>query len=97
MEGSVQGPVEGSVEGTARVGIRVDRDICVGSGACALFEPEFFDQSEEDGLVLQRAREAGPEALPALRVAAARCPARAIALVPLAGDGQESGERYRAD
>jgi len=72
---------------TARVEIRVDRDSCVGSGACALFEPEFFDQSEDDGLVVQRVREAGPEALPALRTAASRCPARAIVLVPCDGQG----------
>ncbi|MFE5895095.1 ferredoxin [Streptomyces sp. NPDC002285] len=83
------------MENAARVAIRVDRDLCVGSGACALFEPEFFDQSEEDGLVLPRVHEAGPEALPALRVAASRCPARAIALVPF--DGQGSAARGRTD
>ncbi|MDT7839103.1 ferredoxin [Streptomyces justiciae] len=78
---------------TARVGIRVDRDSCVGSGACALFEPEFFDQSEEDGLVVLRAREAGAEALPALRRAASRCPARAITLVPSDGQGSAGWDR----
>ena len=88
-------PPPGAARSTARVGIRVDRDTCVGSGACALFEPEFFDQSEEDGLVLPRVREAAPEALPALRAAASRCPARAISLVPL--DGQGSGARDRTD
>ncbi|MCW8375674.1 ferredoxin [Streptomyces justiciae] len=78
---------------TARVGIRVDRDSCVGSGACALFEPEFFDQSEEDGLVVPRVREAGAEALPALRRAASRCPARAITLVPSDGQGSAGWDR----
>ncbi|WP_329337689.1 ferredoxin [Streptomyces sp. NBC_00663] len=86
----------------ARVEIRVDRDSCVGSGACALFEPDFFDQSEEDGLVVPRVREAGPEALPALRTAASRCPARAIVLVPADGpegacDGQASAGWDRSD
>jgi ferredoxin len=81
------------VDGAARVGIRVDRGICVGSGACALFEPEFFEQSEEDGLVLLRVREAGPEALPALRVAASRCPAGAIALMPSDVQGSAAGDR----
>ncbi|WP_369227833.1 ferredoxin [Streptomyces sp. R39] len=76
----------------------MDRDSCVGSGACALFEPAFFDQSEEDGLVLPRVREAGPEALPALRAAASRCPARAISVVSLDGhDGPAGGARDRTD
>jgi len=88
-------PVAGADEGAARVGIRVDRDSCAGSGVCALFEPRFFDQSEEDGLVLPRVREAAPEALPALRAAAARCPAGAITLVAL--DARESAARDRAD
>lgn len=83
------------VEDAARVVIRVDRGSCVGSGACALFEPEFFEQSEEDGLVLPRVREAGPEALPALRAAASRCPVSAIELVP--SDGPGSAGRDRAD
>ncbi|MEV5845562.1 ferredoxin [Streptomyces sp. NPDC051985] len=102
-------PLPGAARSPARVGILVDRDTCVGSGACALFEPEFFDQSEEDGLVLPRVREAAPEALPALRAAASRCPARAISLslVSLDGhdgqdgydgqDGQTSGARDRTD
>jgi ferredoxin len=81
------------VEGAARVGIRVDRGICVGSGACALFEPEFSEQSEENGLVLPRVREAGAEALPVLRVAASRCPAGAIALVPSDGQGSAGWDR----
>lgn len=83
----------GNAAVTARVRIQVDRDSCVGSGACALFEPEFFDQSEDDGLVVPRAREAGPEALPALRRAASRCPARAIALVPSEGQGSAGWDR----
>ncbi|MEV6510254.1 ferredoxin [Streptomyces sp. NPDC051642] len=88
-------PVAGGDGGAARVGIRVDRDSCAGSGVCALFEPGFFDQSEEDGLALPRVREAGPEALPALRAAAARCPAGAITLVAL--DARESAVGDRAD
>ncbi|MGW6739457.1 ferredoxin [Streptomyces sp. NPDC055025] len=88
-------PVTGADGGAARVGIRVDRDSCAGSGVCALFEPRYFDQSEEDGLALSRVREAAPEALPALRAAAARCPAGAITLV--APDARESAAGDRAD
>ncbi|MFG2937483.1 ferredoxin [Streptomyces sp. NPDC048282] len=88
-------PVTGADGGTARVGIRVDRDSCAGSGVCALFEPRYFDQSEEDGLALPRVREASPEALPALRAAASRCPAGAITLV--APDARESVAGDRAD
>ncbi|MFI6726992.1 ferredoxin [Streptomyces sp. R-74717] len=88
-------PVAGVDGGVGRVAIRVDRDRCAGSGVCALFEPRFFDQSDEDGLVLPRVREAAPEALPALRAAAGRCPAGAIALVAL--DAPEGTTRDRSD
>ncbi|WP_328685226.1 ferredoxin [Streptomyces sp. NBC_00343] len=87
--------VAGVAGGGARVGIRVDRDRCAGSGVCALFEPRFFDQSEEDGLALPRVHEAGPEALPALRAAAVRCPAGAITLVSI--DARASAVGDRAD
>lgn len=80
------------VAGAARIEIQVDRDSCVGSGVCALFEPDFFDQSEDDGLVLPRVRDAAPEALQALRVAASRCPARAIVLVPSEVQGNAAGD-----
>lgn len=61
--------------------IRVDRERCVASGQCALFVPEVFDQSEEDGRVV--VLDAGPAAaaLPSVRAAAGRCPAGAISLV----------------
>ncbi|MFI7498081.1 ferredoxin [Streptomyces sp. NPDC049687] len=72
----------------ARVGIRVDRDRCASTGLCALFSPEFFDQSETDGRVLPRARDAALGALPALRAAAARCPAEAITVVAPSGRGE---------
>ncbi|MET9089776.1 ferredoxin [Streptomyces sp. NPDC004237] len=88
-------PVTGADGSAARVEIRVDRDSCAGSGVCALFEPRYFDQSEEDGLALPRVREAAPEALPALRAAASRCPAGAITLV--ASDARESAAGDRAD
>lgn len=68
-------------EDQAAVVIRVDRDRCAAAGLCVLFEPDFFDQSETDGRVLPRVREAGPEALPALQEAAARCPAEAITVM----------------
>lgn len=86
-------PAEGPDGGAARVGIRVDRDRCAGSGVCALFEPAFFDQSQEDGRVLPRVREAAPEALPALRAAAGRCPGGAIALVLPDAPGSAATDR----
>ncbi|MCX4238919.1 MULTISPECIES: ferredoxin [Streptomyces] len=88
-------PVTGADGGAANIGIRVDRDRCAGSGVCALFEPRYFDQSEEDGLALPRVREAAPEALPVLRAAASRCPAGAITLV--VPDTRESAAGDRAD
>jgi ferredoxin len=73
------------VVSAGRIGIRVDRDSCAGSGACALFVPEYFDeyfdQSDEDGLVLPRVHDAPVEALPELRSAVRRCPAAAIDLL----------------
>ena len=32
--------------------VRVDREVCVGAGMCALTEPEVFDQDPEDGRVV---------------------------------------------
>lgn len=58
--------------------IEVDQDACVGSGQCVLTAPDVFDQRDEDAIVelLDAAPAAGQ--WPAVRNAAAGCPAAAI-------------------
>jgi ferredoxin len=58
--------------------IEVDPDVCIGSGMCALTDPDVFDQSEEDGTVVlldgQPARDHQERARQAQRL----CPSGAI-------------------
>lgn len=60
--------------------VRVDEAKCCGAGQCVLIAPEVFDQSDEDGIVVLLAPEPAPDRHPAVREAAAVCPAAAIAL-----------------
>ncbi|KPI05699.1 hypothetical protein OK074_4414 [Actinobacteria bacterium OK074] len=60
--------------------VRVDRVRCVGSGLCMSYVPAVFDQSDDDGKVLLKARHPGTDTAAAVRDAAARCPAGAITL-----------------
>jgi ferredoxin len=59
--------------------IEVDRDRCVGSGACEALAPEVFEVDDDGALVVHRP-EPGEEELPDVRDAVAACPTRALSL-----------------
>ncbi|MGI5200623.1 ferredoxin [Spirillospora sp. CA-108201] len=62
------------------VRIVADHDRCLGAGQCALFAPEVFDQSDEDGTVVLLT-ESPPEDLHEdVRRAARMCPNQVISL-----------------
>jgi ferredoxin len=56
------------------------REVCVGSGMCALTAPEVFDQDEE-GLVTVLDAEPGFEAGALVREAGMLCPSGAVRVV----------------
>lgn len=60
--------------------IEIDIDKCVGAGVCVLAAPDVFDQNDEDGLVIVLDEKPSVPHLPAVRDAAARCPAAVIRL-----------------
>ncbi|MDT0269013.1 (4Fe-4S)-binding protein [Streptomyces sp. DSM 44915] len=60
--------------------IEVRPEVCVGAGQCVLTAGRFFDQGEDDGLVVLRRTEPGPAETAEVREAADRCPAGAITL-----------------
>jgi ferredoxin len=64
-------------KGTA-MKVRVDDGKCCGAGQCVLLAPEVFDQRDEDGIVVLLDPEPAPDLRPAVREAAAVCPAAAI-------------------
>lgn len=66
-------------EGTT-VRVAVDQDKCCGAGSCVLTAPEVFDQREEDGIVVLLDPAPATALHPAVREAAAVCPASAITL-----------------
>lgn len=68
----------GMTGGRPAMRVRVDREACCGSGQCAMIAPEVFDQDEDDGLVLLLDAAPPEPAHPAVREAAAVCPASAI-------------------
>ncbi|GEC08244.1 ferredoxin [Streptomyces spinoverrucosus] len=60
--------------------VTVHENKCCGAGQCVLLAPEVFDQREDDGIVLLLDAAPPDDLLPAVREAAAVCPAAAIAL-----------------
>ncbi|MGW9556284.1 ferredoxin [Nocardiopsis sp. NPDC055551] len=58
--------------------VRVDREVCVGAGMCALTEPEVFDQDPEDGRVVLSEPVPPPESFDRVDEAADVCPSGAI-------------------
>jgi ferredoxin len=60
-----------------RMKVVVDRDKCVGSGACVLAAPGFFTQ-DEDGIVELIAEQVGPADEQAVLDAIDACPAAVI-------------------
>ena len=61
--------------------VEVDEPKCIAAGQCVLTAPEVFDQRDEDGIVVLLTDEPGAELHPAVRDAAALCPAAAIRVV----------------
>jgi ferredoxin len=59
--------------------IAADRDLCVGSGACELLAPEFFEVGE-DGVVRVLQPQPGQADEDAVRDAVAQCPTGALGL-----------------
>ncbi|MFD5805801.1 MULTISPECIES: ferredoxin [unclassified Streptomyces] len=59
--------------------LRVDRELCLGTGVCALIAPEVFDQDDDEGKVtlIDAAPRSAADASAARR-AANQCPAGAI-------------------
>lgn len=60
--------------------VRVDREVCIGAGLCALRAPAVFDQDEADGTVVVLDEQPGPEQDAAVREAVDQCPSGAISV-----------------
>jgi ferredoxin len=58
--------------------ISLDIDKCCGAGQCVLAAPDVFDQREDDGVVVLLDTDPPQDQLPAVREAAAVCPAAVI-------------------
>ena len=59
--------------------VEVDRDRCVGSGACEALAPMVFEVDDNGVLAVLRAQPAADE-VPDVRDAVQACPTRALAL-----------------
>ena len=58
--------------------IKIQKDRCIGSGQCAIHSPDFFSQSEEDGIVELIKTEADMNFFDELTNVEELCPARVI-------------------
>ncbi|GGL04158.1 ferredoxin [Mangrovihabitans endophyticus] len=58
--------------------VSVDRDLCIGSGMCAMTAPAVFDQDPEEAVVVLRDENPPPVLHDAVREAVQRCPAAVI-------------------
>ena len=58
-----------------------DRDVCVGSGTCAMVSPELFSQDEVDGRFIVLKQPADAQSEEAARMAVQLCPTGALSLV----------------
>jgi ferredoxin len=59
--------------------VEVDRDRCVGSGACEALAPEVFEV-DDDGVLVVRRPEPGDDELDDVREAVRACPTRALSV-----------------
>ena len=57
----------------------VDRDRCVGSGACEALAPDVFEV-DDDGVLVVHRPELAEDELPDVRDAVSACPTRALSL-----------------
>ncbi len=60
--------------------VNVEQGRCCGAGQCVLIAPEVFDQGDEDGIVTLLEPSPAADLHPAVREAAAVCPASAITI-----------------
>ena len=60
--------------------VRVDRDLCIGTGNCVLTAPDAFDQDEADGTVVVLTESIRSDQQDAVRKAVILCPARVISV-----------------
>lgn len=58
--------------------IRIDRDLCMGSGQCCWYAPNTFDQDDETVAIVIDVQGDPAEAI---KNAADSCPARAISII----------------
>jgi ferredoxin len=66
---------------STRARIVIDESKCVGAGQCVIAAPEFFDQREDDGIVMLLRDNPSEEELTNVRKAVRLCPAHVISLV----------------
>jgi ferredoxin len=59
--------------------VEIDRDVCMGSGNCVFQAPGTFEL-DDDGIAVVLDATAAPEE--SVRIAAARCPSKAITVSP---------------
>jgi ferredoxin len=59
--------------------VRVDREVCIGAGQCALVADSVFDQDDE-GLVILLAEHPGEDSYAMVRKAESLCPVSAISI-----------------
>ncbi|MET9969727.1 ferredoxin [Streptomyces sp. NPDC006356] len=64
----------------------VDQGRCCGAGQCVVIAPEVFDKGDEDGIVTLLEPSPAADLHPAVREAAAVCPASAITIDDNIGD-----------
>jgi ferredoxin len=62
---------------TANREIRVDRDLCMGSGQCVWYAPNTFDQDDETIAVVI---DPGGDPAAAIKTAVDSCPTRALSI-----------------
>ena len=72
--------------------IRIDKDLCIGAGQCALAAPGVFTQDDDGFSALLPGREDGAGD-PMVREAARACPVGAITLQPRSQDSDERSPR----
>jgi len=58
--------------------IVIDENKCVAAGQCVAVAADYFDQRDEDGIVVLLSDSPTPESEAAVRNAAALCPGQAI-------------------
>jgi ferredoxin len=68
------------MDSTARPELRVDPDLCMGSGQCIWYAPNTFDQ-DDNAVAFVTDRRGDPE--DKIGEAIRSCPARAISLAPV--------------